>query len=128
MKTANKRILLIDNREDRLSRAELILKEAGYTVCKARDLEEAQAIFRKEGNSFDLIIADQLQAEREKDALKRLIWAEPDRRRRVVVSFVTEPTLPKMREVFKLGVYDCVTKPDEPERLVEVVQEVLGNE
>jgi DNA-binding NtrC family response regulator len=125
MEAAGKRLLLIDEREDWLSKAESKLRQAGYEVSKAHNLEEAQAVLRREGNSFALILTDQLQAERAEKALYDLIWPEPDRRRRVVVLFVTEPTLPKMREVFRLGVYDCLVKHDEPERLVESVQEML---
>ena len=127
MNTLSKRILLINDSEDWLLDAESSLTQVGYNVTKAHDFEEAQTILRKEGNSFDLLIADQLQAERAKDKLYDLIWVEPDRRRRVIVLFATEPTLPKMREVFKLGVYDCVAKQDEPDELVELVQEALQN-
>jgi DNA-binding NtrC family response regulator len=118
---------LIDDREDWLLSAESVLEQAGYKIRKAHDFEEAQTILHEEGNSFDLIIADQLQTEREEDAVYDLIWVEPDRRRRVIVLFVTEPTLSKMREVFKLGVYDCVAKQDEPERLVEIVRRAIEN-
>jgi len=125
MNIANKRILLIDGREDWLSRTEAILRQAGYEVSKAHDCKDAQAVLQREGNSFDLIVANQLQVERAKDALYDLIWAEPDRRARVVVLFSTEPTLPRMREVFKLGVYDCLVKQDEPERMLELLREVI---
>jgi DNA-binding NtrC family response regulator len=128
MNIPSKRILLIDDREDWLSSVEVALRQAGYEVRKAHDFKEAQTILSEEGNSFDLIIADQLQTERAKDTVYDLIWVEPDRRRRVIVLFVTEPTLSKMREVFRLGVYDCVTKQDDPERVVEIVREVLENQ
>jgi len=125
MKTPRKHILLIDDREDWLSTNESALREAGFEVSKARDFAGAQVILREEGNSFDLIIADQLQVERARDMLYDFIWVEPDRRRRVIVLFVTEPTLSKMREVFRLGVYDCMAKQDEPERVVELARKAL---
>jgi DNA-binding NtrC family response regulator len=127
MITPAKRILLIDDREEWLSQIESALRQAGFDVCKAHNFEEARALLREKGNSFDLIIADQVQAESARETLYNLIWVEPDKRRRVVVLFVTEPTLPKMREVFKLGVYDCLPKQDDPEQLVELVREMLAN-
>jgi DNA-binding NtrC family response regulator len=127
MDISSKHILLIDDRENWLSTTESALRQVGYEVSKAHDFEEAQVILREEGNFFDLIVADQLHAERARDTLYDLIWVEPDRRRRVIVLFVTEPTLQKMREVFRLGVYDCVTKQDDPERMVEIVREALEN-
>ena len=124
---SSRHILLIDDRENWLSTTESALRQVGYEVSKAHDFEEAQVILREEGNSFDLIVADQLHAERARDTLYDLIWVEPDRRRRVIVLFVTEPTLSRMREVFRLGVYDCVTKRDEPKHLLELMREARAN-
>jgi DNA-binding NtrC family response regulator len=123
----SRRILLIDDREDWLSSAKAALRQAGYEVREAHDFKEAQTILREEGNFFDLIVADQLQIERARDMAYDLIWVEPDRRLRVIVLFVTESTLLKMRQVFKLGVYDCCFYQYEPDRLVEIVWEALEN-
>jgi len=54
-----------------------------------------------------------------------MIWVEADRRRRVVVVFPTEFALSEMREVFKLGVYDCVDKQYDPDKLIRLVEDIF---
>ncbi|MFH1636458.1 MAG: hypothetical protein ABIG63_20955 [Chloroflexota bacterium] len=123
MDAPRKRILIIDARDDWLSTIKSALEDNEYAVSRARNLADAQKVILAEGNAFDLIVTDQLQAESSKQDLQDLIWIEPDRRRRVVILFNTEPTLQKMRKIFKLGVYDCLTKFDEPEEILKLIQE-----
>jgi DNA-binding NtrC family response regulator len=118
-------ILIIDTRDEWLSFAKAVLTEAGYKVEIARSVREAEGISGDDDNRFDLILADQKVVEAESNALRDLIWIGPDRRRRVVVVFPTQLTLDKMRPVFKLGVFDCVDKQYERDKLVDLVQKVF---
>lgn len=125
MTHSSKRILIIDTRDEWLSFAESTLSEAGYEVEVARSIREAKEIVGDNDNKFDLILADQKVVEAEKDVLREMIWVEPDRRRRVVVVFPAQLALPKMREIFKLGAFDCVDKQYERDKLIDLVQEIF---
>ena len=122
---SSKRILIIDTRDDWLSFARSTLSGAGYEVEVARSIREAKKLLGDNDNKFDLILADQKVAEAERDILRDMIWVEPDRRRRVVVVFPTQLALGKMREIFKLGAFDCVDKQYERDKLVDLVQEIF---
>jgi len=127
MTHSNEHILIIDTRDDWLSLAEDALSRAGYQVTTARSIQEAKRILDANGDHFDLILADQKVADADIGVLHDVIWAEPDRRRRVVVVFPSEPKLIKMRTHFRLGAFDCVDKQYERDKLVALVQEIFGH-
>ena len=125
--STRKRILIIDTRDEWLSFAESTLSEAGYEVKVAKSIRKAKEILGDNGNKFDLILADQKVTETESDILRDMIWVEPDRRRRVVVIFPTQLTLDKMREIFKLGAFDCVDKQYERDKLIDTVRAIFDH-
>jgi len=118
------RVLVIDARDEWLSFARLTLSEAGYEVEVTGSAREAMEILSSD-NAFDLIPADQKVAETECDILRDMIWIEPDRRRLVVVVFPTEPALDRMRMIFRLGAFDCVAKPYERDKLIQIAWTIL---
>lgn len=125
----SKRILIIDTRDEWLSFARSTLSEAGYEVEVARNIREANEILFDKNSNFDLILADQkvAEAEAERGILRNMIGREPDRQRRVVVVSPAQPTVDKMRTIFKLGAFDYVDKQYETVKLVDLVQEIFEN-
>jgi len=124
---SNKRILVIDTRDEWVSFAKSTLSDAGYKVEVAGSVRETKEMLGDNDNKFDLILTDQKLAEAESDVLRDMIWREPDRRRRVVVVSPAQSTVDRMRAIFKLGAFDYVDKQYEATKLIGLVQEIFEN-
>ncbi len=117
------KILTIDPHSEWLDFAEQTLRDAGYDVAVALDLEKALDLYANQG--FDLVLIGLAEVERHLKKLPQLT-SKPGYAKRFVVMFPVHQDFDKVRIFFKAGAYDCVDKPFEADRLLAMVSEELA--
>lgn len=124
-KTAQKRILIIDDDEGLIEPLQIAMEAAGYEVLTAHDGNEG--VMKIERDAPDLVLLDLVMPRRSGFAVLESITDKNPRTPRVIM--VTGNTEPKYRELaMERGVDRFVPKPYHIEELVEVVQELLETE
>ena len=118
------RILIADDNDQSLYLLEALLKGHGYDVTPATAGADALAMARI--TPPDLIITDILMPSMDGFALCRL-WKADERLRRIPLIFYSAHYTDSKDEEFalSLGAARYITKPQQPEALIRIVQEVL---
>jgi two-component system NtrC family response regulator len=118
-----RRILVVDDDESLRRVTQVQLEEEGYTVTTAASAEEALAFLS--ANSENLVITDlRMPGLSGVDLLKQIRVDYPET---VVVLVTAFGTVGSAVEAMKLGAYDYITKPIDPNRLRFVVARALEN-
>ena len=117
------RILVVDDDESLRRVTEVQLQEEGYDVATAASGEEA--LQRLEGGPYDLVISDlKMPGMSGVDLLREVRQRHPE----VVVILLTAfGTVETAVEAMKLGAYDYVTKPVNPDALRLIVGRALDH-
>jgi PAS domain S-box-containing protein len=119
------RILIADDNPDSLYMLEIVLKSSGYEATSAKDGAEALALALD--NPPDVIVTDILMPEMDGFELCRR-WKADKLLQRIPFVFYTATYTDLKDEQFalSLGADRFVIKPQQPEVLVQIVQEVLA--
>jgi DNA-binding response OmpR family regulator len=116
-----KTVLIVDDEPDILVLLRLALEAAGYTTVEAADGQEALEVIR--ASHPDVVLLDVMMPRMDGWATLEHI-AETGEHPRVIM--VTAKTASRDRDrAMELGADDFVTKPFEPDQLVERMRRVL---
>lgn len=120
------KILIVDDREENLYMLESLLKGSGYEVASAMD--GVEALERLQKDSFDMIIADILMPRMDGFQLCRECKKD-DTLKKIPFIFYTASYTNKKDEEFglSLGADKYIVKPVEPERVLEIIDDLLGD-
>jgi len=115
------RILLIDDEADLLTALTMILKSRGHEVTQFNEAVSAGNLALQK--KFDLIISDiRMQP---MDGLQLLEFLRRHGIETPVLMLTAHATLDTALQAMKQGAFDFITKPFNPEGLLDVVQKVL---
>jgi len=115
------RILIIDDEADLLRALTMILKSRGHTVTPLSDAVTATKLVPNE--KFDLIISDiRMQP---MDGMQFLQFLHQQKINTPLLILTAHATLEVALQAIKNGAFDFITKPFDPETLLEMVQKVL---
>ena len=119
-------ILIVDDKRDNLYFLESLLSGSGYKVKTAVNGKEALELLDK--TPFDLIISDILMPVMDGFELCRRI-KNNERHQNIPLVFYTATYIEKKDEEFamKLGASKFIRKPQEPEKFLSIINEVLEN-
>ncbi|HEX9093655.1 MAG TPA: response regulator [Coriobacteriia bacterium] len=121
------RILVVDDDESGRYLAATILKGYGHEVLEAVDGLDAIAVGRRE--HVDVVLTDILMPTMDGYALCRAWKADADLSKTPLVFYTATYTEPEdERFAMSIGADAFVTKPQEPQRLVELIAEVVGEQ
>lgn len=112
-------ILFVDDELNWLHFARQILSESGYLVQITQNAKESLQLIQHE--YFPFILVDLKKVEQEKEIFRRLAEIQSQRDHSIFVMFPTELTPDKVGEMFTLGAHDCIDKPYEVSKLLEVI-------
>src|SRR5512143_4043859 len=114
-------ILVVDDEKNILKVVSLTLKDHGYGVETAQSVEEALSKFR--GGTFDLVVTDlKLPGRSGGELLAELKAEKPDLPVIVITAF---GTIENAVDAMKKGAFNYLTKPVNPDELVNVAREAL---
>lgn len=120
-------VLVIDDNEKTLDVLRLTLERAGFRVTTAdswKEVEERIKIGYRKKDPFDIVILDLMIPERSGlDILRSLQVVLVPMPPVVVLSAITD--VKKKIEARDLGVSKYITKPTTPDRLVQIIKEIL---
>lgn len=119
---ANHRILIVDDEADSLHLLEQVFHEKGLQVLTANSGREALEILKK--SHVDLIIVDMVMA-----GINGVDLLNEIRRRGINAKFIVVTAYGEMdsyMEVMNLGAVDYLSKPVNPNQLLEIVSRVVG--
>lgn len=115
------RLLLIDDEADLLKALTMLLKSRGHQITALSDALTASKLLLKE--NFDLIISDiRMQP---MDGLQLLEFLHQQHIETPVIMLTAHATLDVALQAIKKGAFDFITKPFNPEALIELVEHVL---
>ncbi|HEV8641739.1 MAG TPA: sigma-54 dependent transcriptional regulator [Methylomirabilota bacterium] len=115
------RILVVDDEVNIRGALAKILEKAGHTVTAAESGDSALALLHE--SAFDLIITDlKMVGASGMDVLREVKQRRPDAE---VVLLTAFGTIESAVEAMKVGAYDYLAKPVDPERLVHLVAKAL---
>ena len=98
------------------------LKDAGYEVSVAESGEEALELIQKQ--NFGVMILDlRLPGMNGIDVLKKVKVVKPNIKSIVITAY---PTMLTQEEATKLGAIDYLVKPVFPDKLEELIRNILG--
>ena len=98
------------------------LKDAGYEVSVAESGEEALELIQKQ--NFGVMILDlRLPGMNGIDVLKKVKVVKPNIKSIVITAY---PTMLTQEEAAKLGAIDYLVKPVFPDKLEELIRNILG--
>ena len=119
----SRRILVVDDDESLRRVTQVQLEEEGYTVTTAASGEEARAILTR--NPQELVITDlSMPGMSGVDLLKHIRAEYPETTVVLVTAF---GTVESAIEAMKLGAYDYITKPVNPDSLRHIVARALDH-
>jgi two-component system NtrC family response regulator len=117
----SRRVLVVDDDESLRRVTQVQLEEEGYTVSAAPNGEEALCILTRRPQ--DLVITDlSMPGMSGVDLLRKIVAEYPET---TVVLVTAYGTVESAVEAMKLGAYDYITKPVNPESLRQVVKRAL---
>ena len=118
---ASARVLVVDDETNIRTALVKILEGAGYTVAAAEHGDVAIAMVQD--TVFDLVLTDlKMVGANGLDVLRAVKQRSPETEVIVITAYGTIETAV---EAMKLGAYDYVTKPADPERLTHIVGKAL---
>ncbi len=118
------KMLIVDDREENLYMLESLLKGKGYEVASA--MNGVEALERLKEDSFDMIISDILMPKMDGFQLCRECKGD-DTLKKIPFVFYTASYSDKKDEEFglSLGAERYITKPIEPERFIEIIEDIV---
>ncbi len=115
------RILIVDDELNIRTALAKILEKAGYEVTAVESGDHALGLLQE--TPFDLVITDlKMVGADGLDVLRALKQSQPDTE---VLLLTAYGTIESAVEAMKLGAYDYLTKPADPERLVHLASKAL---
>lgn len=115
------KILIIDDEADLLKALDMIFKSRGHDVTALGDASTAGKLISK--TKFDVIISDiRMQP---MDGLQFLDFLHQHEVTTPVIMLTAHATLDVALQAIKKGAFDFITKPFNPEDLLDLVQQVL---
>jgi PAS domain S-box-containing protein len=123
----NGRVLVMDDNEDIRAVAQAILEELGYGVECVADGADAVELYlqqREQGTPFSAVILDLTVpgGVGGKEAIARLLKADPDVKAIVSSGYSTDPVMANYKEC---GFSAVLSKPYRPQEMSKVLQELL---
>jgi DNA-binding response OmpR family regulator len=119
-----KRILIVDDEDDILSLVRLILEDAGFECETARDGKEGLNAIQQQ--NFDLVLLDIMMPILTGWEVLRHLRAN-EQTRNLPVAMLTARAFSKETPGIEITAYsDYITKPFEPDDLVERVRKILA--
>ena len=115
-------ILVVDDQQQVLQMAELMLRAAGYEVYAARNATDALAIARQVGCGLDLLLTDMIMPEIDGHELILAIRRLCPNMHTIVMSGTLSADEAKVKN------YKMIHKPFTMDQLVEAVKEALGGQ
>jgi len=119
-----KKILVVDDEENLRHMMKIILSREGYHVSEAEDGEKALSLLR--GEPFDLILCD-IRMPR-MDGMTFLKTLSPKNYRPLVVMMSAYGTIETAVSAMKLGAYDYVSKPFQPDEILLTIQKAFEHQ
>ncbi len=120
----SKKALTVDDSKTMREMVTLTLKSAGFEVQEAGDGVEAIKVLN--GNRVDVIITDLNMPNMNGIELIRALRADPAHKMTPILMLTTEADGSKKEEGKVAGATGWIVKPFQPEKLVAVVQKVVG--
>ena len=118
------RILAVDDSPSMLRMVTLTLASGGHSVAQAADGREALAAARVE--AFDIVVTDVNMPNMDGIELVQELRGLPAYRYVPLLILTTEATAQRRQEGKNAGATGWLVKPFNPERLLAVVEKVLG--
>jgi len=118
------RILAVDDSPSMLRMVTLTLASGGHSVAQAADGREALAAAR--GEAFDVVVTDVNMPNMDGIELVQELRGLPAYRYVPLLILTTEATAQRRQEGKNAGATGWLVKPFNPERLLAVVEKVLG--
>ena len=120
----NSTILIVDDESSYLEIAESLLRQEGYknVLTKSNPLEVMPLL---EKHNVDVILLDVYMPEMNGLDLLESIYSQYPKIPVIIVTAVSEIEL--ALKAIKLGAYEFITKPPDPERLLLTIQRAIGN-
>jgi two-component system chemotaxis response regulator CheY len=119
-----KTILIVDDSTSMRSMISFSLKGAGYTVVEATTGKDG--LTKAKSNVFDLVLTDQNMPEMDGLTLASSLH-KTARYQKTPILMLTTETADKMKQQGKdAGLTGWLTKPFDPNKLLEIVKKVLG--
>jgi CheY-like chemotaxis protein len=122
---AKKKILVVDDSDTSLMMGLLVLKRAAYDVIIARD--GAEGIEKAAAEKPDLILMDAVMPRVDGFAAARELRRRDDTRGIPVILLTSRNEADRQAAAAEPAASDSLTKPLEPEALLEKVREHLGS-
>jgi CheY-like chemotaxis protein len=119
------KILVIDDHPETLDIIRLVLEQKGYLVVAAQSGHEGLAIARKERP--DLILLDVMMPEMDGMEVCRRVRADPDLGNTLIIMFTAVAEAEQKLAGFTAGADDYLTKPTDPDELVDRVKTLLAS-
>jgi CheY-like chemotaxis protein len=119
------KILVIDDHPETLSIIQRVLQQQGYSVLEARS--GFRGLRLAESENPDLVLVDGMMPEMDGWEVCRLLRANPKLSDIPIIMFTAVDEADKKLAGFDAGADDYLTKPTEPEELVERVRTILEN-
>ena len=120
----SKKALTVDDSKTMREMVTFTLKSAGFEVQEAGDGVEAIKVLN--GNRVDVIITDLNMPNMNGIELIRALRADPAHKMTPILMLTTEADGSKKEEGKVAGATGWIVKPFQPEKLVAVVQKVVG--
>jgi len=117
-------ILAVDDDADVVGLVEIILDQAGYTVCTAHD--GGQALAKIAESRPDLVVLDLMMPEMSGFSVLRNLRSRPETSTIPVLILTARSTQTDTADAFSLGADVFLAKPFEPEVLIEFVNRLLA--
>ncbi|SDH29088.1 SpoIIE family protein phosphatase [Roseospirillum parvum] len=121
------RILVIDDSLPVRTLLEAHLSGAGYTVVQAEDGDDGWALLEREGNSFDVVLLDRRMPRMDGMEVMARLKATPALDGLPVVMQTAADRQEEIVEGIAAGVYYYLTKPLDPELLLQVVAAAVAD-
>jgi two-component system alkaline phosphatase synthesis response regulator PhoP len=119
----NKNILVIDDEPDILEFVERVLKDAGYSIVKAKDAKQGLAILHSE--KIDLVLLDIMLPEFDGWQLMQIMKSD-ERLKKIPVAMLTARVDAYDKIIgLKEGAVDYICKPFTAEQLLKRIDEIF---
>ena len=119
-----KRVMTVDDSRSMRELVGYTLRQGGFEVSEAEDGKQALAVLQTA--SVDVIITDLNMPNMDGVALIRALRAHPKFRATPILMLTTEGDATKKAEGKSAGATGWLTKPFDPQKLIDVVKRVAG--
>ena len=119
-----KKVLTVDDSRTMREMVSFTLRGAGFDVVEANDGQQALVVLAS--HTVDLILADLNMPNMDGITLIRQVRASGGHRKVPILMLTTESDDAKKQEGRAAGATGWIVKPFNPEKLIQVVQKVMG--